>query len=166
MRGAKAYKSELHALRSFASGDNFIEGNIKILEKASVDGLVPLSALSSEFIVTTDKILKKSRQEKTDKSLFDKAAIRFSAVVHVRKVSADETSTKIEDILARIAKNLESERVDLALKEYNDLPDSYKEMLGIWREKAGNFVASHNASEEIFQYVINSGNKQTIDAKS
>lgn len=166
VRGAKDYQSELHTLRSFATNDYFVANHIKTLEKTSKSGITPLSALSSQFIETADKILKKSRQEKTDKSLLDKAALTLSSVVHVRKISADDTSTKTEDILARIANHIESGRVDLALKELDGLPAAEKEMLVSWMDKANDFVAIHNASEEIFQHVINSGNRQGAEAKS
>jgi hypothetical protein len=152
VREAKKYESELRTLRSLSKGDNFVEGKVKILEKTAKDGTLPLQVLNSEFVFASEKILRKYREEKPNKSLLDKTALNFAKVVHIRKVSADDRSDRTEDILARSSKYIESGNIELALKEIENLSSSEKELLSSWTPKAEDFVSSHIASEDIFQY--------------
>lgn len=157
VKGAKDYDSELQALRSSSRGNSFVEEQIKILEKTYKNGIVGLPELNQEFATASENIFKKTKIENPNKSLLDKAALSFSDVVRVRKVKADNSSTKTEDILARAGTALEAGNVGLALKEIENLPASDKEFLSVWMPKATDFVNSQNASEAIFKYVINEG---------
>lgn len=152
VKESKKYNIELESLRIFSKDDTYIESHIAVLEKTAIYGIPTLTNLQQEFSTISEKILKQSLLKKPNKTLLDKVALKFSSVVHIRKVSGDESSKANKDIFARASRAIESGNIELAISELNKLSEPDLKTLDNWIEKSKNYVNSINAAEAIFKY--------------
>lgn len=153
----RPFESELETLEFLSKGDAFLQGNINILKENARYGLSDSSYLKNEFIISANKVIEYARQHKKDKSFFDKAVLKLSSIVDVQKVTGNEDSNKIEDIIARARTAVNANKIDIAINEIQNLESNLTEQkspnFSHWLEIANNYLITKNAAEDIFHYV-------------
>ncbi len=154
------YSHQLESTRVFSMGNSFIESQAEILEKSAKYGVTELSILQQEFYGIAEKLFRKTLDQKPNKSLLDVVALKFSSIVHVRKVTAADDSQKSEDIIARANAAVTSGKLELAILEIAKLSAADQKLLTNWIIKAKDYVNSVDAAEAIFKYVILANTKQ------
>jgi hypothetical protein len=151
VKESRNFESDLMMLKALPVNDAEINDSIKILEQ-NAKGTASIATLRDEFDPIATNILKLARMQKTNPDLLDKAVLRMSKIVKVRKIDSTSRSNDPEDIIARIYNDLQKNDLPEAVKEINLLPKDAQDLASDWLKKAGDNIATKDAAEKVFLY--------------
>lgn len=163
IRSTKSFDRELDALKLFKTDQKEFQDNIMVLERYSRAGVPDMAKLKNDFDKIADKIVNTARQEKENPDAVDKIAMKFSSVVSIRK-TGDIQGTGGEEIIARAQNYLEHNNIESATKELQSLNGNAANVAKEWLDEANAMLITSQASDKIFNYVVNIVNQSKNDS--
>jgi len=153
VKNENKFSEELDTINSIAESDSELIELVAKIEPHAEYGVDSIESLKEKFDQAAEEITKLELRSKTDPNIMDKALMRISSLVKVKKIEADSKSGSTEDILARIYQKLLDDNLSAAIDETAKLEGQASVIIQDWVAKAKATRNSMQTAENIFRHI-------------